>query len=685
MKMNRSAFLLLLHFLWPLGNPCFAHEVIVHENITYHAESTASQSAGYLDFLRIIVPDNGVFVLTWNGQTKSPGNWMVEGSAREDDADEWIAGDGGGGKRVYNHFYDPLSGQGIANFPPDSKRTPYGRDSFTWGSVKDSPGINFHPPLFFGGARNVNTKNEWSWQNIREFQHLGLTEGSPAVREENLAKMFRGLGDVLHLLQDLSSPQHVRDEHHFDKLGGSFKVWHSPMEKYGGLNAHRFPYTHAILDWRAAGFTKLKDFWDREMYVWNRSTPATRSAQPLIDHEAAVQPGSQTPQNQLGLAEFVNGNFIGDRHTYREVFPLTHPYHYPYPSLFEATDIAALLQNPAANGKPANDPRLGPGLRFIVRKEAQGRTVNSHGAVFYLLLGAPTPPPGPSAGDIFDPEVLKEYHDILIPEAIKYCAGVIDYFFRGRIEVVEVVWTGTQYSITIRNESGQELATGGKFTVWKDDASGDRTQVGSQVALSTALANGATRQFDFPGPEVTTPTKFIVVYQGTIGLTGSSPSDPIDKDIAMAAKDFIIRNCGSTPSTIYDAEWEDYEVAYPFGGDIVHGSGSFSLTVTSSSTAASKVTTICNPGAAYEIEIRSVWAKSGAVLNFDEPLVTLAVNGADSTSRNFNTGPFTDMIVHATIPAATTIQLIIQVGFLAIGNPSATYSGNITITPLSPP
>lgn len=65
--------------------------------------------------------------------------------------------------------------------------------------------------------------------------------------------------------------------------------------------------------------------------------------------------------------------------------------------------------------------------------------------------------------------------------------------------------------------------------------------------------------------------------------------------------------------------------------------------------------------------------------------IFLAPLGGEDTSRDFSSGPFTDMIVHATIPAATTIQLNIRVSLLAIGDPSATYSGNITITPLSPP
>src|SRR5215472_12743977 len=36
---------------------------------------------------------------------------------------------------------------------------------------------------------------------------------------------------------------------------------------------------------------------------------------------------------------------------------------------------------------------------------------------------------------IDDPLVLKDYHDLLIPKAVKYAAGLLDYFFRGTMDI----------------------------------------------------------------------------------------------------------------------------------------------------------------------------------------------------------------------------------------------------------
>jgi len=42
---------------------------------------------------------------------------MIDGSAREDDADK-----DEGGKRSFNHFYDPLTGLGLTDVPPDNRQ-----------------------------------------------------------------------------------------------------------------------------------------------------------------------------------------------------------------------------------------------------------------------------------------------------------------------------------------------------------------------------------------------------------------------------------------------------------------------------------------------------------------------------------------------------------------------------------
>ena len=138
---------------------------------------------------------------------------MRIGSFDEDFADE--NGDVGG-YRSYNHFYDPLDtmyGKGLSDESADIRGV-VGTNSFAWGSVSNCMGINYGG--YFGLGGNLGTFNIWSWQNARGYGWLGLTATNKADRQAALDNMFRSVGQVMHLLQDTTSPQHVRNEQQLD-------------------------------------------------------------------------------------------------------------------------------------------------------------------------------------------------------------------------------------------------------------------------------------------------------------------------------------------------------------------------------------------------------------------------------------------------------------------------------------
>jgi hypothetical protein len=139
-------------------------------------------------------------------------------------------------------------------------------------------------------------------QNARGYEWLGLTATNEADRFENLTNMFRAVGQVMHLLQDASQPQHVRNEQHLDSLGKI--AWESPIEDYGNDHVANLNYGDgSMLDWHGAGFTKLEDFWDRHKY------DGSSSAALIADNNENPNGGPDT----LGLAEWCNGNFLGAR------------------------------------------------------------------------------------------------------------------------------------------------------------------------------------------------------------------------------------------------------------------------------------------------------------------------------------------------------------------------------------
>ncbi len=483
----------------------FSHVVPVHRAITVNAAASAlSASAAYADFLNAVATDCDLVTAT---------NAMVDGSDFEDDTDK-----DEGGKRSYNHFYDALTGSGLGNTPPDDQVAAYGRDSFIWAWKLNSPGVEF---LGFGGfiARNVGTYNKWSWQNARDYEWHGLTDLTRSQRTAALKNMFRAVGQVAHLLEDTSQPQHTRNEQHLDKFGenGRDTPWRSPIEDYGKKYLETLNYQHSMLDWRAAGFAKLEDFWNRHVYNGNAS---------------ALNGGAV-----LGLAEFSNGNFIGDRHSYPEYSTPGKVAYYPYPSRDKSTNYRQVKANPNSF---AEDYTLKNGQQakgIYIKKNSDGIPVAHHSRMNYLGGKGFFQPTGSGETPfctIRDEKVLADYHAALIPMAVAYSAGLLDYFFRGRISG-QLTWDSAmqKYTIHVSNDSGDAFGSGGTFTVLKEIANGDRSSI-YQAALAAPMAANGTVDLTFAGP-VAGATRFIVVFKGTIGLTGTTANDPVDANIAVAA------------------------------------------------------------------------------------------------------------------------------------------------------
>ena len=358
-----------------------------------------------------------------------------------------------------------------------------------------------------------------------------------------MAWLFCALGHVLHLNQDLSAPDHVRNDNHGSHR--SFEPFGSGEFVKNALEPAFSEQRHGWAYWQGQGFSKLLDFWDRGKFMNSSSLG--------LDNDAQGKAGEK-----LGLAEFSNGNFLGEDTLYAEYFKPGNKHYFPFPSLKDTDQpqlkpgrlLGTLDTVTLLNGKQ--------GKRPFLRKVGAGIPVIHHSALHYLAVLNSPKMGGPSMRaslTINDPNVLGEYHSILIPKAIEYSAGILDYFFRGRFETLCYGATADgRNQLRITNKSGQSLR-GGTFQLFYDDSTGTtRTELrGDDFRIPdwtscSILPDDASLDVTFRVPPCVDVSRYTLVYRGTIGIAADGQAlDPVDEDIAIATAQVFPcpANCGT--------------------------------------------------------------------------------------------------------------------------------------------
>jgi len=357
--------------------------------------------------------------------------------------------------RVLNHFHNPLAGSweqaGILAI---------GQSSALW---QQNP--SQHTTDGAGGGN-------WSWQDARRHYLNALTratkdkQGDEEGRDQAWADLFEALGHVMHLVQDASVPAHARNDPHPPGVrvpGTQFRIgkredWYEEWVKknvdlLSGLMDGNGPVTPPLSLFTATGYSQAP-------------VPVAR----LIDTGKFKLGGvAALVDPALGMAEYTNGNFLS-RNTL-----FTH-FEFPRQQSLDLTPPGILVP-------------VGAKWRRYFPKVAEGETVNlfvTEGILhkdLYDLLG--TPPP--AGGWFLDDRVHQSYAAKLLPRAVGYSAGLLDYFFRGKLDVAVVAdpddTTSSRFVLRGTNASTEALVDG-TITLYADDTDGTRTQVNSFTPIT---------------------------------------------------------------------------------------------------------------------------------------------------------------------------------------------------------
>ena len=290
-------------------------------------------------------------------------DWVMEGSHDEDDF-----------PRSLNHFYDPTTNRGLP---------PLGAPAPIWG-------------LFRG-------PNDFSLPHARDWLHSALVDPSASERERAWDQFFYSLGHVIHLVQDMAQPEHVRNDTHFH-LG-------DPSE------AEQF-------------FT---DFSRYERYNLGQIGNLVFDGYPTVRLPSYLDYFDD--ENGRGLAEFANSQFVS-----------------------QDTNLDSGQYGSPSEGGSAFDITEDETISVWVRlpgrgMEQQERTVKVlYRRYTYRDSYRPADGDNPrlSAFSFFDfidrslnssraytltESTFDTQANILLPRAVGYSAGLIEHLFRGRLEI----------------------------------------------------------------------------------------------------------------------------------------------------------------------------------------------------------------------------------------------------------
>ncbi len=301
-------------------------------------------------------------------------DWIGEGGVAEDQlfGIEML----GGLTRSTRHFHTPLLGweQSGLSLPP----LPRFESSVRW--AQSDQGI----------------LGRFAWSDARTRFFDAATGRTEVDRQKAFADTFLTIGQLMHLVADLAQPAHARDESH--ALGDDFeKFMADPDNDYLITGFQTFdPSILQVPTNDPVAKVPVAHIWDTNRY--NGTNPPDETTAPMF-----------------GLAEISNANFFspGTIRSFAHSDAIR-----PLPAL-NLLDLASIVPYVTGENRQYRG-KSGSGLR-VERMVAEG--------VFYRFL------PPFVFNFALDDGVFREYAGHLLPRAIGYAAGLLEYFFRGRIEI----------------------------------------------------------------------------------------------------------------------------------------------------------------------------------------------------------------------------------------------------------
>lgn len=388
--------------------------------------------------------------------------WISRGAIREDDlksgaTDGYDDDPSGNMYRVFNHFYDPVNNHGFAAIAGADAACLLPNQSCE-RTIDWATGLT--DALASPAQLAPQYRNHFSWESAREAEFRALTtetippgpssyalfrEADSEFRATSWATMFRALGDCVHLLQDMAQPQHTRQDIHPPTppwLGGDFlnRQIFEAYTDYRVTHDSRDSNPQKSILRSLTGAFPTNDFL-RPPSLGSYPTIAFSSARKYFSSQAANPSGTPSDAEILsrrGLADYSNrGFFTAGTLPASSAFPYTLP-----PS--DVTD-PGYLEQPSQGSLWINQNQVkytqltravpdtvAPSYVDPITTQYSGKVPLATTGIWKVYSQMNQIPATTSVLDLYNYQVMA---DVLIPRAVAYSTGLINYFFRGKLAV----------------------------------------------------------------------------------------------------------------------------------------------------------------------------------------------------------------------------------------------------------
>jgi hypothetical protein len=322
--------------------------------------------------------------------------------------------------RSIHHFFNPQTGSALSINPNDYYFVTLAEQLTAEALIADvNAAAQASPDWALAATPQISVANVYSFKSAREYFYQGLTNPAGATRNRNLGLMFESMGRLIHHIQDMAQPQHVRNDAHLHDiewerdcvLKVSFKCdlyrsvarpsayehWTNRDDVRSSLPLTGYAPVYAASGQGADGlnvFTYARWFW-------------SNSAKGVADFTyrnfvsagtMQVVPPSLGKPFQMQVAALCAGAVPSCEAAFDSDDVVTF-----FPSVVDDQFRPASMPNPYAAAASIFDPE------FTLRTGTPLRTVNRF--------------------------TFANDHFYLLPRAVGYSAGLINYFFRGDMEI----------------------------------------------------------------------------------------------------------------------------------------------------------------------------------------------------------------------------------------------------------